>query len=276
MIRLLLATDFGTTTTSISWTIFDQNPLKQRVHVIGQYPQDSLYKGNATEVPTEIAYLRPDPRDRNTPNFGSRARSATALSSDSERERNVLQLIKRRSERRVLWGYQVQNAVSHGHLDPAELWKFRVERLKLLLDNSETTSEERLKLRETARFLKDQGLIRDEDDILIDFLTPVLQHAKKQIEKELEKEFKNKRIPAYEVEFVLTFPPTWSIESKQRMDRVLLEAVRNAKFRKAASGILLNFVHISEPEAAAVYVLEYASVDDWVEKNLLVSFLRVL
>jgi hypothetical protein len=262
--HFIIGLDYGTTYSSVSWMELKPNEPNEKapaVHAISDYPNDFLNHGQSTQVPTETWYhrLSADHSKSTTPDSNPREAANGIQDSDG----NILELLRKRSKpqttisKEVFWGYHVQHAVNQARVNIADKESCCIKRAKLLLDSSERTRQERQKLRSAIRRLKNAGLIQAEEDIFIDFLTPLLQHTKTQLKK-----WSNYNDNS-EVEFILTFPPTWSDESKTIMDNALSEAIDKAQFRKASSGPLLNlhnFFHVSEPEAAAIYVTERA---DW-------------
>lgn len=145
------------------------------------------------------------------------------------------------------WGYGVQKQLQNpdSRCDP----DLRVIRPKLMLDTSEHTADIREGLGETFERLKSLKLIRQDTDVIADFLQRLLQQTRERFVNTYR--FDN----TSSVEFVLCVPVTWERKACRAMQAAMIMAIENSGFTNLASGSIENLFIISEPEAAAAYVL---------------------
>ena len=91
---------------------------------------------------------------------------------------------------------------------------------------------------------------RDTQDVIADFLTEVFEHTKNQLS--LLHGFSN-QCP---VQFVLTVPTIWSPQSSRILQAAMQDALRATEFGIESKGAIENLFIISEPEAAATYIIK--------------------
>lgn len=142
--------------------------------------------------------------------------------------------------RSFVWGFGIERETA-ADMDYS---KFnRITRSKLLLDSSEHTTQVREELRPVLNRLMRLRIIGKSEDVIADYLTSFLQHAKKEL---ISKGVVNTDL----VEHVLTVPIVWSPKALRTMQRAMETAIRESKL-----GSISNLFLVSEPEAAAAFVL---------------------
>lgn len=123
------------------------------------------------------------------------------------------------------------------------------------------TSEYREKLHPLLKELHEKGIIRkrgeknvsdheDVHDVIADFLTHVFIHTKEWLTRS---HGYSDRCP---VQFVMTVPTIWSARASRTLDAAMQAALRAAKFGVSASGCIKDLYIITEPEAAATYLID--------------------
>ena len=144
--------------------------------------------------------------------------------------------------RNFLWGYGIHKLMLAPDLDRK---KFdRIARFKLLLDTSSHTQEVRADLRPVINRLRRRRMINDEVDVIADYLTQLFKHAKQQIQDTLDTS------DSTPIEHVLCVPIVWSSKALRKMQLAMKYAIERSGF-----GTMENLFLVSEPEAAAAYVL---------------------
>jgi hypothetical protein len=138
------------------------------------------------------------------------------------------------------WAYEARTFMKENQ--EASRWRSHFARMiKLLLSEGENAKDIREDLEQ--RFVKDK---KTKVDVLVDFLKPFHDHIIGQISG-----FENHsgNFNSYDILWTFTVPAGWTPRARRDMK----EAVILADFR----GKSIKF--ISEPEAAALYILEYHS-----------------
>lgn len=273
----VIATDFGTTFSSVAFTRRYQGTWEPP-QTISNYPHDpfKLFGGEANEVPTQssypnIAMLRGHgDEELDVPETGEKIKNifdydeeieeplSHLLNEDSsdDRENSVSdedqEMINEETEKALSgqeslpfyqWGYGIQALVrsDNSRLSQSQ----RLERFKLMLDETANTRVVRDKLRPTLIQLKRWGMIKEDHDVIADYLTQLFLHTKDQL-KTGSSEFTD----ACPVEHVLCVPNAWSSKACRIMQKAVETAIRRSRL-----GSLDNLFIISEPEAAATFVL---------------------
>lgn len=167
-----------------------------------------------------------------------------------------------------LWGYAVpyQQYSANTARDPLGL----VKRPKTLLLDTAYTQQDRTKLLPVIGELMRRNVIRrkgvkgeynthDVEDIITDFLTEVFLHTKAQLR--ILDGFTDK----CPVQFVMTVPTFWSPQSSRILQNCMSRAIKASKFGSLGHGCVDNLFIISEPEAAATYLMAAAG-------NVMVGF----
>ena len=280
--RFVVAVDFGTTFSTVAYVCLDGNTDRtsiraQDIKCIADYPDLPGGPASASamsgyeNVPTEIWY-REDTSigsgfegDWATPELPP---GADALDSSDEESHNSdtseisgqmkrpvqhdeLQnrLDKRMTPCDLVWGYGVHKGIED--VDRLGDSRRRLARFKLMLDSdSEHTRELRETLSQSGKFLKNQGLISTTDQIISDYLEKLLRHTKTKLI-----EIENLR-PHSPVEFVITVPNIWSVGANIVMHDAMASAIERSGLGKLEKGSIDNLYLISEPEAAAEFVVD--------------------
>ncbi len=275
----IIATDFGTTFSSMAFTKRDTSQGEPRV--IFNYPDDPRTNGKSSfEVPTESWY--PD-----IANYREFMDETMMLPQDDEDGRNLLdeddddrdellpyvhneehsdgqddeyvgvdpkisvretvECTEDASEMPTfLWGYETQDIKTQAMMrfPGVDRSQFkRISRSKLMLDHSNHTQKVRDHLRPILNQLKHRGIIKRDEDVIADYLSRLFMHAKAQL---LQKGFTE----SDSVEHVLCVPNIWSSKACRTMQRAMETAIW-----RSGLGSLDNLFIVAEPEAAATYVL---------------------
>ncbi|KAF5572636.1 Hsp70 chaperone protein [Fusarium pseudocircinatum] len=255
--RLIIAIDFGTTYSAVSYVEVLQGCASDSVDTrnirsIGNYP-DSWHYYDApmgTEVPTEVIY----PLDRhfrdhfNLDNPDKQLKSVDSVEvpvpeadGDTSRLSDMSQAFR--------WGYQVHEvwnrASTHSNTTNQPLSRF-----KLLLDNSEMAESVKRDVRETVNTLRRRNIIQGPLHVIADFLTYLLGHTRSQL---LRQGFDD----SYEKEMILCVPARWTQKACRDMQSCLAAAMKRASFTGAdlQNKSIDNLFIVSEPEAAAAHML---------------------
>ncbi|GAM33782.1 hypothetical protein TCE0_013f00935 [Talaromyces pinophilus] len=149
---------------------------------------------------------------------------------------------------RYYWGWAVNKFMADNDIHREQ--SRRIVRSKLLLDHSVHTKHIRNQLSITVKDLRARKLIRDETDIIADFLSHLLRHTKSQMEKQYD--YRNE----CSVEFVLCVPAMWTEKACRTMQNAMTRALREAEFIEQSNHDVDNLFIVTEPEAASTHVLE--------------------
>ena len=279
----IIAVDFGTTFSSVAFVRL--NPSVHRslfsprdVHCIANYPDIASSGTTASalafcdSVPTEIWYVSNDSHkegdgDRGLANRGwesesedledhSDEQSDASGSSESTGASPTKQKPRSLKKTHVVWGYGIQRAlIEHRNLGTpvGHLTKF-----KLMLDN-QSDNEDIQSLREALEDkltgLKDAKMVKKREHIIADYLTQLLQHAKKELVE------KYQLLPDSHVEFVLSVPNIWTGHACRVMHDAMAKAVNTVGLGPADEDCIDELFIVSEPEAAAEFVLADSGQD---------------
>ncbi|KAE9363645.1 hypothetical protein N431DRAFT_422567 [Stipitochalara longipes BDJ] len=265
-IPLIIATDFGTTFSSVAYARRGEGLLPD-VKIIDDYPNEPSQYTNghpSRQVPTESWYpneptLEEESRSPSPIHdyFAHRVSNGNFNDAESEEERDVYEGPNDDEEpvtphpslspkvRSFVWGYGIQNEINedmdHGKFN-------RIAQSKLWLDKSEHTATVRAELDPILRRLKRKKVIKDNEDVIADYLARLFTHTKAQLKEE------GIISDATPIEHVLTVPAIWTADACRKMQRAMAIAIEQAKF-----GAVDNLFLVSEPEAAAAYVLSQCS-----------------
>jgi hypothetical protein len=287
--RMIIAIDFGTTFTSVAYTVIPRGASPEDVDIshvkcIGNYPGYEPPPGKQDfreDVPTELWYDHgrtgsAGQRSVNTSNDGyqSLVSDEEVSSSDddeSEDQESRLQfddsngvedLAKTQtratapSTAKQYWGYEVQQKlnVMNAPRDEAR----PLTRIKLNLVSNSETDHIRDELRSTLTALRKRGIIDKDTDIYRHYLTHLLNHTKEQLlsSNDLQQDML--------IEFVLCVPAKWPVTACRVMQTALEEAVKDVGLSKNAEDDVCNLFMISEPEAAAECILAEAGSELYV------------
>ena len=280
--RMVIAIDFGTTFTSVAYTVIPRGVLPEdmdlrQVKCIGNYPGYEPPPGKQDfreDVPTELWYdhghtEHGGQRPVKTSNDGCQSLvndDGVSSSEDDESENEesrlfddsngVENLTETQTRTTALstvkqyWGYEVQQKLNVMGTPRDEARP--LTRIKLNLVSESNTDHIRGDLRSTLAELRKQGIIAKDTDIYRHYLTHLLNHTKEQLlsSNDLQQDMF--------IEFVLCVPAKWPVAACRVMQTALEEAVKDVGFTKSAEDDVCNLFMISEPEAAAECILAEA------------------
>ncbi|TGO21604.1 hypothetical protein BPAE_0210g00090 [Botrytis paeoniae] len=269
--KFFIGVDFGTTFTSVSYffhPINERHPraFPEQLLSIKNWPDD-LSSGDAggtrPQVPSEtwyspISLSRDAPQDIDEQDgtleefvYDDKDHPLTYIG-----DANVESGGDESSE--FLWGYQVHHQQYRENISRNA--GTRVKRSKLHLVPTAYTHDDRVELLRSIESLIDNGIIRkhglkdepdarDVLDIFTDFLVKVLNHTKEQLIQ--LHNFSSQSV----VEFTLTVPTIWSPNASRILQTALQNAARLVKFGDISTKKVVVPYIVSEPEAAAIYML---------------------
>ncbi len=266
---IIIATDFGTTFSSVAYARRGEGLLPD-VKIIDSYPNEPLIYTNghpSRQVPTESWYPNeptseevsrsPTPIQNYVPQV-SRVNLYDAESDNEgdiydgpydrledcdrpEEELGMRQTSPPPKMRSFVWGYGLQDEIN----EDMDHSKFnRIARSKLWLDKSKHTEVVRNDLDPILRRLKRRKIIKENEDVIADYLARLFRHGKAQLKEE------GVISDATPIEHVLTVPAIWTADACRKMQKAIAFAIEQAKF-----GTVEDLFLVSEPEAAATYVL---------------------
>lgn len=256
--RLIIAVDFGTTYSAVSYVDVPQgcpsdSVDSRSIRSIGNYPDNYNFGYNdqmGKEVPTEVIYpLNRHFRDHfdldNPEEHGENGDSVEVQVPDEDGDISMLSDVPEEFR----WGYRVHEVwnrpSTHSNTTNQPLSRF-----KLLLDQSEMTESVRRDVRETIDTLKRRNVIQGPLHVIADFLTYLLEHTRSQLRL---RGFDD----SYEKEMVLCVPAIWTQKACRDMQACLAAAMKRANFTSAdlQNKSIDNLFIVSEPEAAAAHML---------------------
>jgi hypothetical protein len=256
---IIVATDFGTTFSSVAFATREAG-RHGKIRMVARYPDDvRILQGRPSlEVPTEswypdaaqLAELDGPDLDMDATNIDDENIDRYGVSEQYEEEDDSAEengpadtVPPEIVSRNFLWGYGIHKLMIAPDLDRK---KFdRIARFKLLLDTGNHTQEVRADLRPVINRLKRRQMINDEVDVIADYLTQLFKHAKQQIQHTLDT---SDMTP---IEHVLCVPIVWSSKALRKMQLAMKCAIE-----RSSLGTMENLFLVSEPEAAAAYVLQ--------------------
>ncbi|PNP81451.1 hypothetical protein FNYG_05257 [Fusarium nygamai] len=256
--RLIVAVDFGTTYSAVSYVDVPQgcpsdSVDSRSIRSIGNYPENYNYHYNdpmGMEVPTEVIY----PLDRhfrdhfNLDNPEGHLENGDDVEVSLPDEDGDISMLSDVTEE-FRWGYRVHEVwnrpSTHSNTTNQPLSRF-----KLLLDNSEMTASVRRDVRATINTLKRRNVIQGPLHVIADFLTYLLEHTRSQLRLQGFDD-------SYEKEMVLCVPAIWTQKACRDMQACLAAAMKRANFTRAdlQNKSIDNLFIVSEPEAAAAHML---------------------
>jgi len=282
MKRFVVAVDFGTTYSAVSYVVLEKGESTEtiglnRIQSIKNYPNDrhnDLGDRMKCEVPTEVIYpLDKRFRKRDNLAFNERAlREVQIGREDAEEDGNTsdenpeaadgedvdddVEMFDADMEDDVpsfRWGYGVHEAWCYPEMH-SDTTNKPLARFKLLLDDSPVTTEVREDLSRTIKTLCGKKIIKKNSpavDIIADYLTCLLRHVKDEL---TEVGFESD----HALEMVLCVPAIWTQKACRDMQTAMAMAMKRARLQgvDAQNNSIENLFIVSEPEAAAAYVLE--------------------
>lgn len=265
--KFYIAVDYGTTYSAVSFVSLEpgEDPEKvkpDRIKNITNYPKDPRVYGHiAREVPTELCYLNPS-EQHNGPNenrgwpqsWGNGAEqhgdSGDGEDSDDAPPYEDNEFEDTAPSDDLCWGYMVQDTLGRpNRTSLAELKRGCLRRTKLLLDDSEHTKTVRKDLLIAIQHVKGMKRIKNNEDVIRDFLTKLFRHVKHELETN------HGYTDQCAVEFILCVPPIWSSKASRTMHNAMATALRKSGFMRRSSTSIPNLFIVSEPEAAATFIL---------------------
>lgn len=293
--KVAVGLDYGTTFTSVSYSIIAIGDINIKgsasdVMTVINWPNDGE-DGERKQVPTESWYS-PEPIERHLGDENEifdqnlfdlvKGQHPLILSGTKGDPIDDLEDSEMEDELSVdfLWGYGVPYQMYKANSTRSQ--RRLVKRAKLMLVETEYTNEDRKVLRGTLTGLLKEGIIRrhgkrskaepdmwDAIDPISDYLVKVLQHTKEQLK--LLHRFTDQT----PVDFVMTVPTVWSPEASRVLQTSVKAAVQATTFGKPGGTTADNIFLISEPEAAATFLLE-SSEDISVRSFYLISVIESL
>ncbi|KAH6646709.1 hypothetical protein BKA67DRAFT_524621 [Truncatella angustata] len=272
--RLIVAVDFGTTYSCVSFVALeageapDYLPL-DRIETIGNYPNDLNFDSKdemENQVPTELMYpLNRNFRDQDDLPPLENNEGITGVGTEDEGDGSIpgqpipitdanengedMDMDGLFESDSLQWGYSVHEARSIPaiHINPNNR---PLSRFKLLLDESPMTRTIRDDLNQTIGLLKRKRIIQKPLQVIADFLTCLLRHTKTEL---VNKGYDDN----WKVEMVLCVPAIWTQKGCRNMQTAMAYAMEKARFIGAdfQNNSIENLFIVSEPEAAAAYVL---------------------
>ncbi|KAF4957458.1 hypothetical protein FGADI_3094 [Fusarium gaditjirri] len=254
--RLIIAVDFGTTYSAVSYVEVPQGHASgsvdpRSIRSIENYPQNyHPYKSSMyIKVPTEVIY----PLDRhfrdhfNLDSSEGRWKTGDSIGSVTDEDDDIAMFSD--VLKKFRWGYQVHEVwnrpSTHSNTTNQPLSRF-----KLLLDNSEMTESVRRGVTDTISTLKKENVIQRPLHVIADFLTYLLGYTQSEL---LRQGFDD----SYEREMVLCVPTMWTQKACRDMQACLAVAMKRANFTRTdlQNKSIDNLFIVSEPEAAAAHML---------------------
>ena len=268
--HFVVAVDFGTTFSSVAYVGYAHENQRRRIElrqieIVDRYPDHPYGNFICHDVPTEIWYApkRERPVSLNQiipePQLPGPANGAGDYDNDcsdsevgSEATLELEHSYPRLQDQPntgtpLLWGYGVQDQLKEAEYETD--YSSRLSRFKLILDESEHTATVRTTLSETCTTLKKMMLIKEDTDIIGDYLEQLFRHTKMRL---IESEGYT---DASTVEFVLCIPAVWKSKAARQMQVAMTTAITNSGLGKLQNKSIDNLFIVSEPEAAAACVL---------------------
>lgn len=281
--RLVIAVDFGTTYSTVSYAVVnhgvDASDLGVNdIHCIDDYKNATgrhECRGNSRvdNVPTEILYLgsitsTSDDSESDSDSDVSIMNEAT--SQDNILPKKVRSGGRKRGKKRrakiagmpacnkwvrpagttLKWGFSVQDMQKY----PENLKRYRhsetVKLIKLSLgDEANHLTGKRTELAAQIGRLRGLSFVRNRDQVLQDYLTRLLRHAKCVLRRDAGLQDDT------DLEFVLCVPVSWSESACRTMHDAMARAIQNCELGNIAQDVISDLFIVSEPEAAAQFVL---------------------
>lgn len=286
--RLIVAFDFGTTFSSVAYARVSEKTPRDTVGItdvrcITRYPDDRAPPGVTLawepreDVPTELWYsLPPPPKQKQSGHQNMQISGEESMNEDPtwsdassefscsfpEDAENLDNEQENTGEDRgrsdpLFWGFGVQKQLRN--IDIPKDGTRRLTRFKLMLDEkSEETEAVRAELSLVLKNLKRSRLIKQDTDVISDYLEQLFKHTKDELQRLNEYSV---NIP---IEFVLCVPAVWPSRACRVMQAAMSAAAKRSELGSLVDGSLDNLFIISEPEAAAACVLAEDNNDIYV------------
>lgn len=283
--RLIVAFDFGTTFSSVAYARVNEETSRDTVGLtdvrcIAKYPDDRPPSGVTfgweprEDVPSELWYSLPpkhiQPGHQSTqisegesmnedPTLSdASSQFSCSFPEDADSLGNEEDIGDDRGRSNPLfWGFGVQKHLKN--IDIPKDGKRRLTRFKLMLDeNSNKTEDLRAELLPVIKNLKRLRLIKQNTDVIGDYLKQLFEHTKSELQRLNEYSV---NIP---IEFVLCVPAVWPSKACRIMQEAMNNAAKRSELSSLVNDSLDNLFIVSEPEAAAACVLAEDNNDIYV------------
>jgi hypothetical protein len=244
---LKLAIDFGTTFTIVAVCKPKEAGFGGRpdFHVIRGYPFDptpnpaDLEKG----VPSESYY----PPNSIAPDRENKTKDS--LENVSDHSSDLPTLIAQTIRPGYLWGNEIDKELRAARTAEYEqIRKHRIQGMKLMLDTRKVTKKWRHKTKTVIRTLQTHNdkIFNQELDVICDFLTAVLIHARIELERNYWLHASS------QVEYIFTIPPSFQGRS---LETAFMEALKRSGLPVAPATCRHKTFVVNEAEASASYVV---------------------
>jgi hypothetical protein len=290
--RLIMAVDFGTTYSAIAYVALEDGQsgdylAAADIRTIQNYPDDATFGAlndeMRSEVPTEVIYPSnnnfrvnegmsegssesehqldnpPASREAARDGQGEQSSSSNRLAVfGSDQYDHDTEEMSVDEDNTFRWGYGAHEAWASSSTHVNSLHA-PLARFKLLLDDSPKTAAVRDELSVTINKLKKKKIIiQDHREVIVDFLTCLLRHAKSELQSAGYDD-------NYNLEMVLCVPAIWTQKACRIMQTAMAKAMRQAGLPGVdEDNSIKDLFIVSEPEAAAAFVLaESRDISVW-------------
>jgi hypothetical protein len=278
----IIAVDLGTTYSSVSYARIKSSTHRQtfridEIRCISTYPNgyggsDARDNARIENVPTQLMYLTQKSQPAAMSESSDIEKSSDELRCLGSTIREVTTKRKRcktftrksyiRTSHHVKnwtraagvsirWGFQVQEMQKNrGDLALYQTQE-TVKLIKLTLgsNHAELLNERRAVLNEQVARLQAPGCVYSRDHLFEDYLTRLLHHAKRTLRRQ------SYLMEDTDMEFVLCVPVSWSESDCRVMHNAMVKAIDHCNFGTSTSADFRDLFIVSEPEAAAQFVL---------------------
>ena len=267
--RFIVAVDYGTTNSSASYAILDGTLelCRDQIRNITNYPKDplidllpvSVRQNSNNEVLSEVWY--PDEHIQNADPFGCNTADTKTDDGNYEHDNENEDTANRAQEEpntywrdvphAVRWGFDAQPSATYSNA--SEFLDHRnspIKWAKLQLANDKLRAGYTMKTRKSYYALRRRGVVRKELDFITDFLTCLFKHIKTELQN------KHDLQDDEPVEMVLCVPVIWSCKPRRDMHAAMAVAMKNSGLGTTRLSCVDDLFIVSEPEAAAAYVLD--------------------
>ena len=150
----------------------------------------------------------------------------------------------------VKWGYSAHKFEQQPGRINEESGSEIVKLIKVHLDeDSLHTQDLRKELAQQVKRLQCHGFVCDRDHVIRDYLKRLLRHTKSILTK------KEGLCHESKIEYVLCVPVSWSETAGRVMHDAMVSAIRSSGLGSLQHSVIPDLFMVSEPEAAAQYVL---------------------
>ncbi|KAH8816829.1 Hsp70 family protein-like protein [Xylogone sp. PMI_703] len=284
--RFIVATDFGTTFSSVAFTKIQGDKASEIMSIVN-WPHDPTISGvKSLQVPSESWYYagdyndayEEDSMDTESSDVSDAYAPLHFLYDDDDDDDGLGFSLPNNqttrgteepgdpsqqggiplSQESSIWGYGIQTRQLSPANERAEFVPISMS--KLLLDKSEHTQSFRHGLLMPLKRLKQAGIIRKDEDVISSYLSHLFRHTKEQLTSLYGLN------DSCIVEHVLCVPNAWSPEALRIMQECIQAAIQASEL-----GSMDNLFIVSEPEAAAMFVLERTQLVNAAETFMIID-----